>query len=152
MTSRSIRRVDNLPTIIKRVSSRHLSTRVLPFFQSSKNLWNVPLPWRSYVNKVQILTCRKSFKITLTIGINGWSLLSGLLHHLRRPETFVIDNVTDGIHLYFFDRQKLIQNTCATQAHAHDSQADDITWFKPDSDHRCVFCDFPLRLLRSVGS
>src|SRR6185369_14960706 len=138
MTTRAFRSVNDVPTIFESVGRGHFSTGMLPCSQRSKHLRNMPFPRRRDVYEVEIITSDETFKVSFSVCVDAWGLLTGLLDHLRRTRALVFDNVTNSIDYYLIDSEKFSQHLGATQTNADDSKPYDVVRFEPDADHRSL--------------
>src|SRR5215212_5088603 len=114
MTTRTLRRVNNIPTIFERVRSRHFSPGVLSCSQSSEHLRSMPFPGRGNIDEIEIITRDESFEVSLSVAVDSGCFLTGLLDHLGRMRALLFHNVTDGIDNYLIDSKKFSEHLRAT--------------------------------------
>src|SRR5215213_665691 len=114
MTTRSLRSVNNIPTIFESVSRRHFGTDMLSCSQGGEHLRNMPFPGRGNIHKVKIITSDESFELSFSVRVNARCLLTGLLDQLSRTRALFFHDITDGIDDYLIDSKKFPQHLGAT--------------------------------------
>src|SRR5678810_319314 len=98
MTTRALRRVNNVPTIFESVGGGHFSTGMLSGTQGSEHLRNVPFPGGGNVYEVEIITSDESFEVTFSVCVDAGCLLTSLLDHLSRTRALLLHDVTNGVN------------------------------------------------------
>src|SRR5690242_10526087 len=103
MTTRSLGRVNNVPTIFESVGGGHFSAGVLSCSQGSQHLRNMPFPRRRNVYEIEIITSDETLKVSFSVCVDAWCLLTSLLDHLGRTRALLLDNITNSTDDYLID-------------------------------------------------
>src|SRR5690242_20796981 len=103
---------------------------MLFILQSGKHLRYMPLPWRSNIDEIKIITTRETLEIVFAISIDCRRLLTSLLNQLRSSNTLIFDDIANGIHNHLIDRQELAKHACSTQTNADHSDSNNVSRFK----------------------
>src|SRR4029453_3676703 len=139
MAARPFRGFNNIPAVFECIRRRHFGAYMLSLLQCSEHLRHVPLPRCSNINKIEIITRRQPFEVSLTFGVDRRRLLSSLFYQLSCSLTLLFDYIAYRVHNHFIYCQKFTEDAGSAQTDANDSNPDNIARFKLHANHCMLF-------------